>query len=137
MKIYNDHFVQDGSKIRAGMHIILDVWGVECLSDVNHITTLLRDAAIATNATILDIKVHSFGEDEGVTGIVLLAESHISCHTWPERKFAAFDVFTCGVCDSRKAIDFLLEKLQPEKSEIHTIMRGEQEAAVDLSPLPL
>lgn len=137
MKIYDDHFVQDGSKVRAGMHIILDVWGVENLSNVEYVTNLLNQAAIATGASILDTKVHSFGEDEGVTGIILLAESHISCHTWPERKFAAFDVFTCGACNSSKAIDYLMTQLQPEESQMHTIIRGEQEVAVDLSPNPL
>ena len=116
------------------MHIILDVWGVEHLSNVEYVTKLLYDAAKATGASILDTNVHSFGEGEGVTGIVLLAESHISCHTWPERKFAAFDVFTCGACDSSKAIDYLITQMHPERSEIHTIMRGEQEIAVDLSP---
>ena len=63
-----------------------------CSSDL----AALRAAVTAADATLLDLKVHGFGDGQGVTGIALLAESHISIHSWPERGYAAVDMFLCG-----------------------------------------
>ncbi|HLJ04876.1 MAG TPA: adenosylmethionine decarboxylase, partial [Acetobacteraceae bacterium] len=91
-----DYFVQkDGVKF-AGTHLLLDLWGASNLTDPELIDRALRDAAEAANATILHSHFHHFGPDGGVSGVVVLAESHISIHTWPERDFAAVDIFMCG-----------------------------------------
>lgn len=63
----------------------------------------MRRAAAAGRAHVLASHMHAFGSGGGVTGVVLLAESHITVHTWPERDYAAFDVFMCGGCDAAAA----------------------------------
>ena len=94
-----DYFVErDGVKF-AGSHLLLDLWGASCLTDPATIDSALRDAAEAARATILHSHFHHFGPDGGVSGVLVLAESHISIHTWPERDFAAVDIFMCGACD--------------------------------------
>ena len=70
------------------------------------------------------MNLHSFGEGGGVTGVVLLAESHISIHTWPEINFAAIDVFMCGACDATLAIEPLKEMFQPLEANIKEVIRG-------------
>jgi S-adenosylmethionine decarboxylase len=64
-------------------------------------------AVRATGATVVDSRFYHFGDGQGVSGVVILAESHLSIHTWPERGYAAIDVFTCGSCDPRKAVPVL------------------------------
>lgn len=107
-----------------GKHVLLDFSGARNLTDVAYIESALRKAATACNATILEIKLHSFGEDGGVTGVALLAESHISIHTWPEMNFVALDVFVCGSCDASLAIKPLQQMFQPTKTNIKEVMRG-------------
>ena len=91
-----DYFVEkDGVKF-AGTHLLLDLWGASNLTDPELIDRALRDAAEAANATILHSHFHHFGPDGGVSGVLVLAESHISIHTWPEKGYAAMDFYTCG-----------------------------------------
>jgi len=66
---------------------------------------LLRQAASAGGACVLSCHMHRFGDGCGVTGVALLAQSHITVHTWPERNYAAFDVFMCGDCDADRAAE--------------------------------
>ena len=68
----------------------------------------MRRAAEAGRAHVLASHMHAFGSG-GVTGVVLLAESHITVHTWPERDYAAFDVFMCGRCDAEAAAAVIAE----------------------------
>ena len=83
-----------------GKHILLDLWGVtEQTTQLNFVEDVLRKAANACGATILEVKLHSFGENSGLTGVVILAESHMTIHTWPEMDFCAIDIFMCGECD--------------------------------------
>ena len=87
----------------GGRHILIESFGGHAQLDVQALKTLLRQAARAGGANLLSCHMHGFGEDRGVTGVALLAESHITVHTWPERSYAAFDVFMCGTCDADKA----------------------------------
>ena len=105
-------------------HLLLDFYGAENLCCVQHIERALADAANACKATVLDIKLHSFGENHGVTGVALLAESHISIHTWPETGFVALDVFVCGQCDARQAVEPLLAAFKPDSYGMKTVLRG-------------
>ena len=94
-----DYFIDDGSAIFAGTHLLVDVWDAQNLTDPEAIEKSLVKAAEGARATVLHGHFHSFGSGLGVSGVLLLAESHISIHTWPERKFASIDIFMCGRCD--------------------------------------
>jgi S-adenosylmethionine decarboxylase len=109
---------------QPGLHVLLDLFGAQNLADQAGVESALRAAAEACGATVLDIKLHQFGEGCGVTGVALLAESHISIHTWPETGFAAVDIFMCGACDSRLAVAPLRDYFAPGRIDIKTIARG-------------
>ncbi len=114
----------ENNSYAPGKHVLLDFSGAIHLTDVAHIERALRKAAAACSATVLEIKLHSFGEGGGVTGVALLAESHISIHTWPEINFIALDVFVCGSCDASLAIEPLKEMFQPTQANIREVVRG-------------
>jgi len=119
-----DYFVErDGMKF-AGTHLLIDIWGASRLDDPGHIDTKLREAAIATGATILHSHFHHFSPNGGVSGVVVLAESHISIHTWPERDFAALDIFVCGACDPHLAIPVIQEAFSPSRIDLDEQRRG-------------
>lgn len=115
----------------SGQHLIADLSGVDpCfLSNPAAIDTLLRQSAIEAGATVLFSHFHSFGSGQGVTGVVLLAESHITIHTWPETGFAAADIFMCGNARPQRALDLICLALQPSRSVIRTLDRGDAPAA--------
>ena len=108
----------------AGKHFIVDFWGSQPLQDIGLIENALIDAASIAGAILLHIHLHQFSSGGGVTGVALLAESHISIHTWPERNYAAFDVFMCGNAQPEKAVEHLKKIFNPEKVEIQEILRG-------------
>ena len=110
----------------AGTHLLADFYGVAPghLTDCVQIDALLRAGARAAGARILHSHFHSFGEAMGVTGVVLLAESHISIHTWPEFGFAAADIFMCGQAQPKLALELIEAALGPASSIVQTIARG-------------
>jgi S-adenosylmethionine decarboxylase len=81
----------------VGKHCILELYACDAskLNDESFIRTTIATAAREAGATVLQLISHRF-QPQGVTGLVLLAESHLSIHTWPESGYAAVDVFTCG-----------------------------------------
>lgn len=97
----------------AGSHLILDLWDARSLDDERVIERALRDSAAAADATLLHLHLHRFEPNGGISGVAVLAESHISIHTWPERGYAALDVFMCGNCDPQKAVPVLREAFAP------------------------
>ena len=109
-----------------GTHLLADFYGIAAaeLTDPQRIDALLRAAATEAGATILHSQFHTFGESQGVTGVVLLAESHISIHTWPEYGFAAADIFMCGEAAPQRALGVIEQALQPESRVVQTIARG-------------
>jgi S-adenosylmethionine decarboxylase len=110
----------------AGTHLLADFYGVQAalLESCTGIDALLRAGAEAAGATILHSHFHSFGPQQGVTGVLLLAESHISIHTWPEFGFAAADIFMCGDAHPKLALDVIQAALKPASSIVQTIARG-------------
>ena len=110
----------------AGAHLLADMHGISAgkLSDAATMENLLRDSAQAAGAQILFSHFHSFGSGQGITGVVLLAESHISIHTWPECGFAAADIFMCGQAQPQRALELIKQALQPSSCDIQTIKRG-------------
>ena len=110
----------------TGTHVLADLSGIaaEKLSSCAQLESLLRAAAEAAHAHVLFSHFHGFGDGLGVTGVVLLAESHITIHTWPECGFAAADIFMCGSAEPKLALTLIENALQPATSHIHTARRG-------------
>lgn len=108
-----------------GTHLLVDLFGCDGLDDPARVEGALLAAIAAAGATLLDLKLHHFGSGQGVTGVALLAESHISIHSWPEHRYAAVDIFLCGVRhDLDAALAALREALLPERIEQQRIRRG-------------
>lgn len=119
-----DFFIErDGIRF-AGTHLIIDLWGASRLDDLEVMETALRDSIEAAGATLLHIHLHHFTPNGGISGVAVLAESHISVHTWPERDFAAFDVFMCGDAEPEKAIPVLQDAFKPSSVKVNDILRG-------------
>ncbi|WP_170384144.1 adenosylmethionine decarboxylase [Ruegeria atlantica] len=114
----------------SGIHILVDYYGGQALTDAARIEGALTGAAIAAGATVLSGSFHKFGGHGGVTGVMLLAESHISIHTWPEQGYAAIDIFMCGDARPDKAVAYLEDQLRPARSTITRIQRGSTEPVV-------
>ncbi len=119
-----DYFVEKDGVVFAGSHILVDLWGAKNLDDQDLIGQALRAAADACGATLLHIHLHQFTDSGGISGVAVLAESHISVHTWPERNFAAFDVFMCGKCDPMDALPVLRDFFVPTDMLVDTNRRG-------------
>lgn len=115
----------DHSMEPTGQHLILDFWGCErlVLDDVVALEAALVAAAHAADARIVKRVMHAF-TPHGVTGMLLLEESHLSIHTWPEQGYAAIDFYTCGVGDPTRAERPLVDALRPTRIERHAIARG-------------
>jgi S-adenosylmethionine decarboxylase len=107
-----------------GSHVLLDFWGAQGLSDIHFIEKAMRSAAGVCGATVIDVHLHSFGAGQGVTGVAILAESHISIHTWPETGFAALDIFVCGQCNVDLAVQELRAVFQPASEKVMHKIRG-------------
>jgi S-adenosylmethionine decarboxylase len=119
-----DYFVErDGIRF-AGMHLLIDMWGADALDNESVIREALTQATEACGATLLHIHLHQFLESGGISGVAVLAESHISIHTWPERGFAAIDIFMCGACDAHRAIPVLKTYFQPRDMRVDEQRRG-------------
>lgn len=115
----NDHAVDT-----AGRHFIVDFYGASNLDQEATIEAALVNAAHAGGAVLLHLHIHKFSCEGGITGVALLAESHISVHTWPEQAYAAFDVFMCGDAKPEQAVEHLREVFQPANVSLQEIRRG-------------
>ncbi|WFT97183.1 adenosylmethionine decarboxylase [Bradyrhizobium barranii] len=105
-------------------HILIELWGAKNLDDPAIAEDAIRKAIRAASATLLHLHIHKFCPGHGVSAIALLAESHITLHTWPERSYAAADVFVCGDSDPASAVPVLVEAFQPERSDVRSFRRG-------------
>ena len=97
-----------------------------CIRDRVHIETTLRQCVDAAGATLLHIHLHRFETNGGVSGVAMLAESHISIHSWPEHGYAALDVFMCGSADPNATIDVMKQAFSPDKVVVKTELRGRE-----------
>jgi S-adenosylmethionine decarboxylase len=121
------YFIKRDGKSFAGSHLIVDFRDASHLDDIDYIEQTLIDAVNAAGASLLHIHLHHFTPGGGVSGVAVLAESHISIHTWPEYGFAALDVFMCGQCDPRDSIP-VLERAFGGSVDVQEILRGEVKA---------
>ena len=119
-----DHFIERNGLKFAGIHLIIDLWGAQHLDDLAMVETAMRDAVEAARATLLHIHLHHFTPNGGISGVAVLAESHISIHTWPERGYAALDVFMCGASEPHRAIDVLKQAFLPHTVTVNEHLRG-------------
>lgn len=106
--------IRDGKSF-AGMHIIVDLYEAENLDDIELVEKVMRECVETCGANLLHIYLYHFTPNHGVTGVAALSESHISVHTWPERNFAAFDIFMCGNAEPELAVDILQERFNAKK----------------------
>lgn len=109
-----------------GAHLIIDLSDGHGLDDEARIETALRDAVAAAGATLLGVHLHRFSP-QGITGVALLAESHITVHTWPELRFAAFDAFMCGAADPWAVVDVLAKAFDTTQIDVRALSRGAQQ----------
>jgi S-adenosylmethionine decarboxylase len=107
-----------------GLHLLLDLYGATHLDAVAELEAVLRRAAERAGATVIASHFKHFGGGGGVTGVVLLAESHISIHTWPEIGFAAVDIFMCGASHPDLARQEIEAALRPIRTCLSRIARG-------------
>ena len=108
----------------AGRHLTIDLWEATGLDDEKRIQQAFHDAIKAAGATLLHIHTHVFTPNGGVSGVAVLSESHISVHTWPEKGFAAFDVFMCGDAQPELAVPVLEAAFKPKRVVVEEIKRG-------------
>jgi spermidine synthase len=127
-----------------GLHLTGDLFDCSCpaalLTDLERLSTLCRDATIAAGLTIVDEKYHVFpdynGQPGGITGAVLLAESHLALHTWPERSGVTLDVYVCNFTDdnsgkAQQLFDELMVAFRPKSQVVNRINRGDLAASTE------
>ncbi len=116
-----------GTLSTLGRHLILEMWDCsrETVNNIEGIKEILANAAKVINATVIDIICHHFSP-YGVTGVAILAESHISIHTWPEYQYVAADIFLCGNAISPQvAASYLIQVFHAKETSIAEFKRGD------------
>ncbi|MCG6883385.1 MAG: adenosylmethionine decarboxylase [Silicimonas sp.] len=106
-----------------GRHLIVELNGGKGLDDPSLIERALRRAVRASGAELLHLHLHRFSP-QGVTGVALLAESHITVHTWPEHGYGAFDVFMCGRAEPEEVVPVLAEAFETDDVQVRVLERG-------------
>lgn len=119
-----DYFIERDGIRYAGNHVLVELWEAVDLDDPKLIEDALLQGARDAGATILHSHFHHFSPYSGVSGVVVLAESHISIHTWPEKKYAAIDIFMCGACDPHDALPSIKRAFRPDRVEVQHYRRG-------------
>ena len=109
-----------------GRHLLLELFDCDsdAINNLEAVKTALVEAARRAQATIVDVVFHEFNPF-GVSGVVVIAESHLSIHTWPEYRYAAVDIFSCGeVLQPEVAANYLVEQFAAERTSIVEMQRG-------------
>jgi len=108
----------------VGVHLLVEFWGGKIIENPKEIKRILIEAAKRAKNIPLKVAIHKFNP-WGITGVVLLAESHLSIHTWPEINYVAIDIFSCGEkAMPYKALEYLKKEFKPKKVKIKEIKRG-------------
>ena len=108
-----------------GRHLLAEFYdcGTDALNDPGQIERLMNEAACLSGATVVQSVFHAFSP-HGVSGVVVVEESHLAVHTWPEFRYAAVDYFSCGEVDCDAAVRHLSEHLAPSRVETKEVPRG-------------
>jgi S-adenosylmethionine decarboxylase len=108
-----------------GRHVIAELWGCdfEKLNDMDKIEQIFTDAALKSGAEIREVAFHKFAP-QGVSGVVIISESHLTIHSFPEHGYASIDVYTCGDLNPNLAADYISEALGAQIRENIEIPRG-------------
>lgn len=111
--------------ITQSCHLLAEYYGctAETLNDVRVMEDILRAGAAAAGATVVGSVFHQFSP-HGVTGVVVVQESHLSAHTWPEAGYVAVDIFTCGGLDPTPAHELMERAFSAERSQLLYVTRG-------------
>ncbi|WP_114966681.1 adenosylmethionine decarboxylase [Alkalilacustris brevis] len=120
----DDHFIRRNGRVYAGTHLIIEVVDGTGLDDEARIERAFRDCVTECGATLLHIHTHKFSP-QGVSGVAVLAESHISVHTWPEIGYGAFDVFMCGDAEPWRAVGVLKAAFETDDVRVRELLRGD------------
>ena len=118
-------FVNEHGKCYAGKHLLVDLYDCQRIPEHQAIESIMQQACIATGATVVFHHSHPF-PGGGSSGVVILAESHGTWHSWTEEQFVAVDIFVCGDCDPRLAIDILLDFFLPATYTTKLEKRGKR-----------
>ena len=117
----------------TGLHLIGDLHGCQCDSrlvlDATYLESFCKDRVAAAGLTTVGTLFHSFGEGGGVTGVVVLAESHLSIHTWPESGYITLDVYVCNYTENNRPkaqqlFDALQAAFNPADPHLHCVDRA-------------
>ncbi|MCD9146831.1 adenosylmethionine decarboxylase [Pseudophaeobacter flagellatus] len=119
----SDRLTQRDGRVFAGTHLIIEVTQGRGLDSEARIQQAFCDVISACGATLLHMHTHRFSP-QGISGVAVLAESHISVHTWPEVGYGAFDVFMCGDADPWRAIEVLKRAFDTTSVTVREILRG-------------
>src|SRR6478736_5995712 len=119
-----DFFCERDGVRYAGTHLIIDLVRAKRLDDLEHIEQTLRRCVEVAGATLLHIHLHHFTPNGGVSGVAVLAESHISIHSWPEVGYAALDVFMCGEAKPHLTVDVLKTAFKPDRVAVKELLRA-------------
>jgi S-adenosylmethionine decarboxylase len=109
-----------------GRHLLLELFDcdAEAINSLDTVKATMVEAAKRAQATIVDVVFHEFNPF-GISGVVVIAESHLSIHTWPEYRYAAVDIFSCGdVLQPEVAANYLVEQFGAERASVVEMQRG-------------
>ena len=121
-----DFFIERAGVRCAGAHLLVDLYDANRLDEIEWIEQTLRRCVEAAGATLLHIHLHRFEPGGGVSGVAVLAESHLSIRSWPEVGYAALDIFMCGRARPERCIEVLLDAFTPRRVAIEEFLRGHQ-----------
>jgi S-adenosylmethionine decarboxylase len=122
----HDFFIVKNGFRCAGSHYIIDIYGGKRLDDIEHVERTLIECVEAAGATLLHVHLHPFEPNGGISGVAVLAESHISIHSWPERSYAALDIFMCGRTHPERCLDVLKRAFSAERMTVRELLRGKE-----------
>jgi S-adenosylmethionine decarboxylase len=121
----NTYFIQRDGFTYAGVHLLIDLWGATGLDDLEKMRATLLRCVDACGAVLRgDVDLFQFDVGGGIAGVVMLMQSHIGVHTWPESGYGAFDTFLCGSADPYRILPVLRDAFQPASVVVTECKRG-------------